>query len=210
MITLLLDYLYEGEYSPALPPDGVSGTVQRALAPGQTPPRPQGHRKRYTTFHHYDFPHSCEVYFSCQFPYVCPHHTCGASCGRNCKGFVCKECDTLPELNGTAAQLLTHAKMYELGDKYDVTGLKELASEKFSRACKHFWNTPDFAVAAHHAFSTTVDEDKGLRDPVSATICEHIELLSDPGVNALMTQLNGLAFAVLQGKVKEHGWGKKK
>jgi hypothetical protein len=30
--------------------------------------------------------------------------------------------------------------MYELADKYDVIGLKELSKEKFDGACQHFWN----------------------------------------------------------------------
>jgi hypothetical protein len=37
-------------------------------------------------------------------------------------------------MNGSAAQLLTHSKMYELADKYDVIGLKELSKEKFDGA----------------------------------------------------------------------------
>lgn len=133
------------------------------------------------------------------------------SCDYKCVTFTCKECTTppLPQLNGTAEQLVVHAKMYEIGDKYDVVGLKDLAKEKFSRGCKHFRKTPSFALAANHAFSTTVEDDKGLRDIVSATISEHIELVNDPGVSVLMSQFNGLVLGVLQAKIKKDGLDKK-
>lgn len=59
----------------------------------------------------------------------------------------------MPSIQGEASQLPIHIKMYEIGDKYDVVGLEDLAKEKFSRACKHFWNTAEFSLAADHAFS---------------------------------------------------------
>jgi hypothetical protein len=42
--------------------------------------------------------------------------------------------------------------MYEVADKYEAVGLKELAKEKFSRGRKHFWDTLDSHIAANHAF----------------------------------------------------------
>ncbi|KAJ8106542.1 hypothetical protein OPT61_g9463 [Boeremia exigua] len=197
-VELLLHFLYGGEYHPGSEQDG-------AALPTRAVCTPRGYA--YT----YAFPHVCSDYEWGECMYICPHHRCGDGMtffGSN--HFTCSICNTppLPALNGTADQLLTHAKMYEMGDKYDVEGLKDLAREKFDRACKHFWKTPSFAVAAHHAFSTTVDDDKGLRDIVSTTISEHIELVNDPGVSVLMTQFNGLALGVLQAKIKEYGWDK--
>jgi hypothetical protein len=116
----------------------------------------------------------------------------------------------LPSLNGNSDQLLLHAKMYEIADKYDVVGLKDLVIEKFYRACHHFWNDAKFSIAAHHVFSTTPDHDKGLRKIVSKTISENMELVDVPAVKVLMTEFNGLALGILEEKIKEHGWGKKK
>ncbi|KAH6644293.1 hypothetical protein C7974DRAFT_459937 [Boeremia exigua] len=204
-VKCLIHYLYEGEYSPALPADSTSGALHAPLSP-RPKNSPDGR------VYQYDFPHTCSSYsIYCVTCHVCPHHTCRdgcGGCGLKCVTFTCRECTAppLPQLNGTAEQLLLHAKMYEMGDKYDVVGLKDLAKEKFGRACKHFWSTPNFAAAAHHAFSTTVEDDKGLRDIVSATICEHIELVNDPGVSVLLTQFSGLALGILQAKVKENGW----
>ncbi|KAI4915020.1 hypothetical protein J4E90_005057 [Alternaria incomplexa] len=104
------------------------------------------------------------------------------------------------------AQLMVHAKLYEIADKYDVLGLKELVIEKFKRACHSFWNDPSFAAAAHHVFSTTPEHDKGLRDIVLKTIAEHMaELVKKPEVEALLTEFNGLAFGLLKMKT-EAGW----
>lgn len=211
VIELLMQYLYEGEYAPMLPTDDADKTPGTTLTP-QTTLTPRSKRGGKAATYTYEFPHTCCSYQNyCDYPQVCAHHTCESHCSYVCKAFNCNECNPplLPKLDGTAEQLLVHAKLYELGDKYDVVGLKDIAKEKFDRACKHFWNTPTFAAAAHHAFSTTVEEDKGLRDIVSATISERIELVNDPGVSVLLTQFNGLALSILQAKIKELGWDKK-
>jgi len=88
--------------------------------------------------------------------------------------------------------------MYEIADKYEVRGLKDLAREKFQRSCKQFWDNDVFAVAAHHVFSTTPDSDKGLRDLVSLTISKHMCLMDKPEIEALLTEFNGLAFDLLK------------
>ena len=165
------------------------------------------------TAYSYNFPHTCAQRNNyCNQPTICPHHTCAnyAACRYTCVKFNCEECNPsappLPLLNGKADQLLLHAKMYEYADKYDVVGLKDLAIEKFSRSCKHFWNRDEFSIAAHHVFSTTVDTDKGLRDIVSATISAHMGLVKKPEVKVLMTEFNGLALGILEVKIIEHGW----
>src|SRR5690349_20701770 len=128
---------------------------------------------------------------------------------RCCYDFSCEFCEAPssppPPPAGKAQQLLLHAKMYETGDKYEVKGLKDLAKVKFEASCKHFWNTSSFAVAARHAFSTTIEDYKGLRNIVSATISEHLELVDDPEVGAVMTEFNGLALSILQATIGEQG-----
>jgi hypothetical protein len=112
----------------------------------------------------------------------------------------------LPPASSDASQLLLHAKMYEIGDKYDVIGLKQLAREKFLRAAAKYWNHEQFAPAAHYAFSTTPEEDKGLRDVVNNTISIHMELLNKPAVEALLTEFNGLAVGLLKMRARDLGW----
>lgn len=112
-----------------------------------------------------------------------------------------------PVVHGTAEQLLLHAKMYEIVDKYDVIGLKELVQEKFKRGCEAFWSDNAFAVAAHHAFATT-PADEGLRDVVKGTISNHMELIRKPEIQVLMNEHTGLALGVLLQKAEENGWVK--
>ena len=96
--------------------------------------------------------------------------------------------------------------MYEIADKYDAVGLKDLATEKFRWACQYLWDDDKFSIAADHVFSTTPDHDKGLRDIVSATISAHMGLIKKPEVKVLLTEFNGLALGVLEEKIIEHGW----
>tara|TARA_R110002003_G_scaffold124_13_gene11302 strand:+ start:1997 stop:2401 length:405 start_codon:yes stop_codon:yes gene_type:complete len=128
--------------------------------------------------------------------------------------FICKHCcadkfvkyDALPPANGETTQLLLHAKMYEIGDKYDVQGLQQLAREKFLRACVEYWNDDNFAPAAHLAFTTTPESDDGLRTIISNIISQHMVLLNKPEVEALLNEFNGLAVDLLKKRGKEMGW----
>jgi hypothetical protein len=202
MIRLLLQYLYEGEYEPCFPdiPKSLKelrdgSLIDTSLSHGEGMP------------YDYDFPHRCNIYnsyISCGRE-ICPHHTCGTDCKvPGCRNFICKACK-IPK--SSAAQLLVHAKMYEYADKYDVTGLKELSSAKFEAACQVFWDEDFFVPAAQHALSTTMDEDRGLRDVVSATIAKHKELIAKPAVETLLTQFNGLSIDIFKQVAKKCSCG---
>jgi hypothetical protein len=105
---------------------------------------------------------------------------------------------------------MIHAKMYEAADKYDVVGLKDLATEKFKYGCTVFWDDDAFPAAAHPTLSTTMEEDKGLRDVVSSTIADRIEVLVNKAeIQALMSEHTGLAFDIVHKGVDRRGWGKK-
>jgi hypothetical protein len=214
VVKLMIQYLYEGEYDPKLPDGGCMDMVKASLpvSPVTTPKRKGGGFGGYS----YDFPQSCSGFGGCK-GHLCPHHTCGNQCGMNCRDFTCLHCApgsapapalTHPPAQGGASQLLLHAKLYEIADKYDVHGLKELAREKFLRACTQFWSSELFAPAAHYAFSTTPEKDKGLRDVISNIISQHMTLLNKPAVEALLTEFNGLALGVLKMRATDLGWTK--
>lgn len=199
MVKLLMQYLYEGDYDPKCLPfvpqvletansdqDSYDWVKQSPLSPHTC-----SHRNR-----------------NCNNRSVCDHHHCGGNCSYDCRKFICEVCNppqAIPPIEGDAEQLSTHASMYAIGDQYDVLGMKELCKEKFRRACLNFWNHSEFAIAVHVVFSTTLEEDKGLRDIVSKTIADHMELVEKPEIEVLMTQFNGLAFGLLKQKVAE-GW----
>ena len=200
---LLIQYLYEGEYEPVLPltTTSVSAAYYTPVKRGKL----SSNKPNYSL----SFPHTCHRRNEyCDQSLVCPHHYCDDHCNYACKGFTCQAC-TSPIPTGSSPQLLTHSKMYEIADKYEVVGLKELAKEKFSRSCNHFWNTSDFHVAANHAFSTTPEDDSGLRDLVSQTIAKHMELAQIFEIRELLMQFNGLALGILDVKSRELGWNMK-
>ena len=208
IVKLMMQYIYEGEYEPALPDNELGDSTKVPASPAPSPPLRDrmGRRIRPAVSETpQSLPHSCGTYgFACSEREPCKHHTCGAHCLFTCVSFTCVYGCFVP--TALPAQLMVHAKLYEIADKYDVLGLKELVIEKFKRACHSFWNDPSFAAAAHHVFSTTPEHDKGLRDIVLKTIAEHMaELVKKPEVEALLTEFNGLAFGLLKMKT-EAGW----
>ncbi|KAH7139567.1 hypothetical protein B0J11DRAFT_589460 [Dendryphion nanum] len=174
-IKLLMQYMYEGEYHPFHVE--TSKPSDKTILQKQT----AAHSCRDQNF-------CCENYGNIR---VCDHHFCGVQ--------------YRPKFNGTASQLLVHSKMYEIGERYDVQGLKELAKEKFRIACDEFWNTSDFPEAAYHAFSSTVADDKGLRTIVCQILANHMELINKEEIVALLMEFNGLAYGLLKEKII-HGW----
>lgn len=87
--------------------------------------------------------------------------------------------------------------MYAIADKYDVVGLKELASKNFEVACSAFWNEDAFPVAIDHVFSTTVPSDTGLRNIVIQTISKNMAVVRKPEIQALVTKHDDLAVGIL-------------
>jgi hypothetical protein len=100
--------------------------------------------------------------------------------------------------------LATHARMYALADKYQISGLKALAQRKFQKAALQHWNSEEFAPALHIVFTSTLEEDRGLRDVVISTISRD-RLLEKPEVRAVVKELPELAFGLLMYIWKQAG-----
>jgi hypothetical protein len=188
LLKLYIQFLYEAEYEPR-------------LLLGKTGDGPSNHvvaAKRHPQYT-YEFPHDCLV---SKYIWICPHHICNKK--REKVDFICKECcaDVPPPL-GNAEHLLLHTKMYEIGDKFGTESLKAIALEKFRQACGVFWDSDEFARAAHYAFSTTPDNDMGLREIVAETISQHLEIFHKPAVEALVQEFHDLAVAVVRLRARE-------
>ncbi|KAH4006823.1 hypothetical protein HBH70_201060 [Parastagonospora nodorum] len=214
IIKLLIQYLYEGEYEPRLSDASPIATAPRGDMSHREVVRTDTYNSNYGRNYTYSFPHTCDPTGGCSKLCICPHHICRTTCSYSCRDFICDKCtrSTLPKTfpaTGPPEQFLIHAKMYEIADKYDVVGLKDLVLEKFKRACVSFWDHDIFSIAAHYAFSTTMENDKGLRDIVSKTISEHMDLIQKAEIQTLMTEFNGLALGILLMKADEYGWVKK-
>jgi len=85
-------------------------------------------------------------------------------------------------------KILLHSEMYTIADKYDVPGLKELAREKFSLASEYCWQKIEFIIAAEHAYTTTMDDDDGLRAIVRDTLAAKKEILSRADVQTFLEE----------------------
>ncbi|PSN72528.1 hypothetical protein BS50DRAFT_545130 [Corynespora cassiicola Philippines] len=168
IVKLLMRYLYEADYEPCW--DGSSRTTS-----------PSGFKTKRVK----------RITRQNQCPYKLDWN-------RDCDDFNCDTCTEHEPTQPAANPLLIHSKMYEIADKYDVAGLKDLVKEKFDCACQSLWYSPEFPVAAHHAFSTTPEKDKGLRDIISKTLASHMELIDEPAIESLLTEFNGFAFGLLK------------
>lgn len=73
--------------------------------------------------------------------------------------------------------LTLHAKVYALGEKYAIAGLKALALRKFREEADVSWDKDEFLRAAKEVYTSTVDHDRSMRQAVVETICRHPELL---------------------------------
>ncbi|ERF77169.1 hypothetical protein EPUS_06449 [Endocarpon pusillum Z07020] len=96
------------------------------------------------------------------------------------------------------SELNVHAQMYALADKYGIHDLKDLAREKFAAVASNEWDGKGFPVAVNTVYATTPESDYGLRNVVVDTLSEHRELLNKPEMEALVKEVNGLAFGLLK------------
>jgi hypothetical protein len=163
--------------------------------------RTETHSRKSGYAYTYEFPHTCDK--TCTRWVLCPHHFCTISCKSDCQRFVCDK-RTSVRIFGLPSQLLTHAKIYEVAEKYDVIGLKDLSRGNFKSGCEVFWNDDAFPIAISYAFSTTVPEDAGLREMVIDTIAAHMELVHKPEIQALVAEFSDLAIGIL---LKKAGGG---
>ncbi|KAH7468414.1 hypothetical protein FOMA001_g15667 [Fusarium oxysporum f. sp. matthiolae] len=84
-------------------------------------------------------------------------------------------------------QLSLHAEVYALGEKYRIEGLKKAAKGKFeSEIQSGNVGIDDFAEAAEEVYTSTVNEDRGLRDVVVKMIEQDILLLDHVVVREVM------------------------
>lgn len=90
--------------------------------------------------------------------------------------------------------LVFHAKMYAIAEKYGVSGLKTLALQRFESLVAETWNSFDFLDAIREIYSSTIDTDRGLRNVVIHIFRSHPELALDLETQAVVKEVPGFAF----------------
>lgn len=92
--------------------------------------------------------------------------------------------------------LAIHAKIYALGEKYEIRDLKALALQKFAFEAQRHHSTPSFRQGAREAYTSTVDEDRGMRNVVVETVVKNRHLLLDAEFQSVVKETS-LGFDLL-------------
>ncbi|CAN9469487.1 unnamed protein product [Alternaria alternata] len=194
IVRLLVQYLYENDYEVDSDEKCEQKRKQKQAAIDLRSQRSPG-----GCGYLLNFPHKCGQ--GCHYPsvWVCPHHRCTSNCISNCN-FTCSTCSPIIEGEDMTDPklLLFHSKMYAIGDKYDVAGLKELARTNFCMISNKAWKDEAFTGVADHVLSSTPDSDAGLRDVLCEMIGLYVELLNKPAFADLLNKHTKFMFKVLR------------
>ncbi|KAK7425167.1 hypothetical protein QQX98_000082 [Neonectria punicea] len=90
--------------------------------------------------------------------------------------------------------LCLHAKVYALAEKYQISGLKEMAHRSFSFLIPRTISPHNFAEASEIVYTTTIDADRGLRDLVVDNLYSKAHFLDDEALKKLLKRLPDLTF----------------
>ncbi|KAL8409347.1 hypothetical protein RB594_007690 [Gaeumannomyces avenae] len=108
------------------------------------------------------------------------------------------------EVPKDGSELVEHAKVYALAEKYGIPCLKELARKNFKTAADEHWDSDKFFDAAHEAYTNTLETDRGLRDVVVDTLYKYKDLLKKDRAKDMARTVTMAAFDLLM-RVHENG-----
>ncbi|KAK3331541.1 BTB/POZ protein [Apodospora peruviana] len=93
--------------------------------------------------------------------------------------------------------LVTHAKVYAFAEQYLIDGLKRLALRKFKMVATQSLDVNDFLQAAQEVYTSTIEEDRGLRDIVVETLFKHPAWLDENKVQYVIKEMGALTFDLI-------------
>lgn len=160
------------DYQPTSPPQPPADVVKSAKPSSPRPPSPRTRRYSRLRRDSVGVPSSGAPDF--------PNHS-------NRDGPAEEELDDTPDL-------LVHARVYALAEKYGVQGLKTLACNKFERLAAHRWAEPDFLEAAEEVYTSTIESDRDLRNVVLQSFRQRPELARRSDVQDTVQHIPPLAF----------------
>ena len=102
--------------------------------------------------------------------------------------------------------LIDHARIYVMGDKYGIPGLKALAKSKFEDILK--FTCAGLVKAMRIAYVSTVDEDKGLRQLIVNKLHAYniATSLGKPEIDENVKDLPELGYALLRKQLNLAMW----
>lgn len=96
------------------------------------------------------------------------------------------------------APLIVHAKLYILGDKYDIPSLKELAARNYGEAVATQWNTKAFSESGEIIYDNIVVERDMLKDIIYEKARNNIAtLITEPRFEGFLRRANDFAADIL-------------
>ena len=97
------------------------------------------------------------------------------------------------------SDLILHARLYALGDMYDIPGLRKTAASKFKTGADRNSDKEEYLEAAVEAYSCTPETDRTLRDLVVETLVKAPGrcLLMFDSVKEVIRGCDGLSFDLL-------------
>ncbi|OCL09392.1 POZ domain-containing protein [Glonium stellatum] len=107
------------------------------------------------------------------------------------------------DYQATSSPMIFNAKVYSIADKYDIPTLKSHALGKFRKSVETCWGMDDFPLAIREVYSSTLDNDRGLRDLVVKAACEHADALSkEPEFRTALEEASSFAADVVLSMAK--------
>ncbi|KAK3693262.1 hypothetical protein B0T22DRAFT_369871 [Podospora appendiculata] len=100
--------------------------------------------------------------------------------------------------------LVTHAKVYALAEKYMIRGLKAVALRQFKAAATVSLDINDFLQATWEVYTSTIDDDRGLRDVVVETLYKNSQWLDKEEVRDVVKGLGALTYDLIT-YLRQHG-----
>ena len=95
--------------------------------------------------------------------------------------------------------IIEHAKVFAMAVKYQVDGLRDLATVKFEQSVKASWNHDDFAHAVSVIYNSTADNVPQLRNIVVDVIHDHFDTLKHKAeFETVVTSIPALAYTLLK------------
>jgi hypothetical protein len=93
--------------------------------------------------------------------------------------------------------LIEHARMYAMGDKYGIPGLKELALQKYEEAYRY--TSAGFANSIIIAFTSTLDADMDLRNVIITYLDSALDIyMTKPKIDQIVRDFPQLSHALIR------------
>lgn len=98
-----------------------------------------------------------------------------------------------------SVHIIEHAKVFAIAVKYQVNGLRKLATSKFKQAARVSWDHDDFTQAISVVYNSTADDVPELRNIFIDVIHDRFDTLKQKSeFEAVVTSIPALAFTLLK------------